>query len=127
MRVPQAQAHPVAEIEFNLPGRWLGTLARRDDWTGCTRLLVQRSGIHPRIETDEGPLIDRRMRVSAQTEDGIGYLAGYGARLWLFVQDLDQFQQTYRKWRSIVRLKAVAMSLSNAHSDLEKNGSGKAA
>lgn len=35
-------------------------------------------------------------------EDGIGYLAGYGTRLWLFVQDLDQLQQTYRKWRSMI-------------------------
>ena len=35
-------------------------------------------------------------------EDGIGYLAGYGAHLWLFVQDLDQLQKTYRKWRSMI-------------------------
>lgn len=40
-------------------------------------------------------------------EDGIGYLAGYGARLWLFVQDLDQLQQTYRKWRSMIANCAV--------------------
>jgi type IV secretion system protein VirD4 len=40
-------------------------------------------------------------------EDGIGYLAGYGATLWLFVQDLDQLQQTYRKWRSMIANCAV--------------------
>ena len=40
-------------------------------------------------------------------EDGIGYLAGYGAALWLFVQDLDQLSQTYRKWRSMVANCAV--------------------
>lgn len=40
-------------------------------------------------------------------EDGIGYLAGYGASLWLFVQDLDQLSQTYRKWRSMVANCAV--------------------
>ena len=38
---------------------------------------------------------------------GIGYLAGYGAALWLFVQDLDQLSQTYRKWRSMVANCAV--------------------
>lgn len=40
-------------------------------------------------------------------EDGIGYLAGYGASLWLFVQDLDQLTQTYRKWRSMIANCAV--------------------
>jgi type IV secretion system protein VirD4 len=40
-------------------------------------------------------------------EDGIGYLAGYGAHLWLFVQDLDQLQKTYRKWRSMIANCAV--------------------
>jgi len=40
-------------------------------------------------------------------EDGIGYLAGYGASLWLFVQDLDQLQKTYRKWRSMIANCAV--------------------
>jgi len=40
-------------------------------------------------------------------EDGIGYLAGYGAMLWLYVQDLDQLQKTYRKWRSMIANCAV--------------------
>jgi type IV secretion system protein VirD4 len=40
-------------------------------------------------------------------EDGIGYLAGYGASMWLFVQDLDQLQKTYRKWRSMIANCAV--------------------
>ncbi|PKR48465.1 conjugal transfer protein TraG [Thalassospira marina] len=40
-------------------------------------------------------------------EEGIGYLAGYGAHLWLFVQDLDQLQKTYRKWRSMIANCAV--------------------
>jgi len=40
-------------------------------------------------------------------EDGIGYLAGYGATLWLFVQDLDQLQKTYVKWRSMIANCAV--------------------
>jgi type IV secretion system protein VirD4 len=40
-------------------------------------------------------------------EDGIGYLAGYGTSLWLFVQDLDQLSQTYKKWRSLIANCAV--------------------
>jgi len=40
-------------------------------------------------------------------EDGIGYLAGYGVSLWLFVQDLDQLKQTYKKWLSMIANCAV--------------------
>ncbi len=40
-------------------------------------------------------------------EEGIGYLAGYGAKLWLFVQDLDQLQKTYPKARSMIANCAV--------------------
>lgn len=40
-------------------------------------------------------------------EEGIGYLAGYRAKLWLFVQDLDQLAKTYPKARSIVANCAV--------------------
>lgn len=35
-------------------------------------------------------------------EQVIGYIAGYGATLWLFFQDLDQLEKTYPKWRSII-------------------------
>lgn len=40
-------------------------------------------------------------------EEGIGYLAGYRAKLWLFVQDLDQLQKTYPKARSLIANCAV--------------------
>jgi len=40
-------------------------------------------------------------------EDAIGYLAGYGAKLWLFVQDLDQLEKTYPKSRSMIANCAV--------------------
>lgn len=40
-------------------------------------------------------------------EEGIGYLAGYGSKLWLFVQDLDQLQKTYPKARSMIANCAV--------------------
>lgn len=35
-------------------------------------------------------------------EEGIGYLAGYGVRLWLFVQDLTQLARTYPKAESMI-------------------------
>ncbi len=50
-------------------------------------------------------------------EDGIGYLAGYGAHLWLFVQDLDQLQSTYRKWRSMIANCAVRQAFNVQDSD----------
>ncbi|MET4103953.1 type IV secretion system protein VirD4 [Roseovarius sp. MBR-78] len=52
---------------------------------------------------DELPALGRMRPI----EDGIGYLAGYGVRLWLFVQDLDQLQKTYHKWRSMIANCAV--------------------
>lgn len=35
-------------------------------------------------------------------EVGIGYLAGYGISLWLFIQDLSQVQDLYPKWASLM-------------------------
>jgi type IV secretion system protein VirD4 len=36
-------------------------------------------------------------------EDALAYIAGYGVKLWFFVQDLGQFEQHYPKtWRSFV-------------------------
>src|SRR6056297_2539591 len=52
---------------------------------------------------DELPALGRMRPV----EEGIGYLAGYGVRLWLFVQDIDQLQKTYDKWRSMIANCAV--------------------
>ena len=40
-------------------------------------------------------------------EDGIGYLAGYGAKLWLFIQDMDQLERIYPKARSVIANCAV--------------------
>ena len=35
-------------------------------------------------------------------EVGIGYLAGYGISLWMFIQDLSQLQDNYPKWASLL-------------------------
>jgi type IV secretion system protein VirD4 len=40
-------------------------------------------------------------------EEGIGYLAGYNVKLWMFVQDLDQLEKTYPKARSMIANCAV--------------------
>lgn len=40
-------------------------------------------------------------------EEGIGYMAGYGAKLWLFVQDLNQLEKVYPKARSMIANCAV--------------------
>jgi len=57
-------------------------------------------------------------------EDGIGYLAGYGASLWLFVQDLDQLSQTYKKWRSLIANCAVRQAFNVQDPDTAKILSG---
>lgn len=53
-------------------------------------------------------------------EDGIGYLAGYGAKLWLFVQDLDQLQKTYPKARSMIANCAVRQAFNVQDPDTAK-------
>ncbi|MFZ2619749.1 MAG: type IV secretory system conjugative DNA transfer family protein [Alphaproteobacteria bacterium] len=35
-------------------------------------------------------------------ESAIGWLAGYGVSLWLFIQDLSQIKANYQKWDSLV-------------------------
>lgn len=40
-------------------------------------------------------------------EEGIGYLAGYNVKLWMFVQDLEQLEKTYPKARSMIANCAV--------------------
>lgn len=35
-------------------------------------------------------------------EVGIGYLAGYGISLWMFIQDLSQLKSNYPKWESFI-------------------------
>jgi type IV secretion system protein VirD4 len=78
------------------------------------RLIVglATAGMTRKLETPRHPVLFLLDELPAlghmrPIEDGIGYLAGYGARLWLFVQDLDQLQQTYRKWRSMIANCAV--------------------
>ena len=43
-------------------------------------------------------------------EVGIGYLAGYGVSLWLFIQDLSQLQDNYPKWATFISNCAVRMA-----------------
>lgn len=35
-------------------------------------------------------------------ESGVGYLAGYGISLWMFIQDLSQIKEDYPKWASLI-------------------------
>lgn len=53
-------------------------------------------------------------------EEGIGFLAGYGAKLWLFVQDLDQLQKTYPKARSMIANCAVRQAFNVQDPDTAK-------
>lgn len=53
-------------------------------------------------------------------EQGIGFLAGYGAKLWLFVQDLDQLEKTYPKARSMIANCAVRQAFNVQDPDTAK-------
>lgn len=74
---------------------------------GLATAAMTREAKHPKHPVlfllDELPALGHMRPI----EDGIGYLAGYGAILWLFVQDLDQLQKTYVKWRSMIANCAV--------------------
>lgn len=52
-----------------------------------------------------------------QIETGIGYLAGYGVSLWLFVQDLSQLKANYDKWETFISNCRVRMAFGT--SDVE--------
>lgn len=43
-------------------------------------------------------------------ESGIGYLAGYGVVLWMFIQDLSQLKAIYPKWESFLSNCGVRMA-----------------
>lgn len=43
-------------------------------------------------------------------ETGIGYLAGYGVSLWMFLQDLSQLKANYEKWESFIANCSVRMA-----------------
>jgi type IV secretion system protein VirD4 len=48
---------------------------------------------------DEFPLLHHMQPI----EDSLAYIAGYGVKLWFFVQDIGQFQQHYPStWRSFI-------------------------
>lgn len=47
---------------------------------------------------DEFPALGYMRNIEA----GVGYLAGYGISLWMFIQDLSQIKEDYPKWASLV-------------------------
>jgi type IV secretion system protein VirD4 len=75
--------------------------------TGLATAAMTRNHVRPKNPVlfllDELPALGYMRPI----EEGIGYLAGYGAKLWLFVQDLDQLQKTYPKARSMIANCAV--------------------
>lgn len=75
--------------------------------TGLATAAMTRNPTKPKHEVlfmlDELPALGYMRPI----EEGIGYLAGYGAKLWLFVQDLDQLEKIYPKARSMIANCAV--------------------
>ncbi len=53
-------------------------------------------------------------------ETGIGYLAGYGASLWMFIQDLSQLKANYPKWESFIANCSVRVAFGTNDFDTAK-------
>lgn len=53
-------------------------------------------------------------------EVGIGYLAGYGVSLWMFIQDLSQLKEDYPKWASFISNCACRMAFGTNDFDTAK-------
>ena len=53
-------------------------------------------------------------------EMGIGYLAGYGVTLWMFIQDLSQMKATYKKWESFLSNCSVRVAFGTNDFDTAK-------
>lgn len=70
--------------------------------TGLTLNVLTRTSGKPEhtilFLIDEFPALGYMKNI----EVGIGYLAGYGISLWMFIQDLSQVQDLYPKWASLM-------------------------
>jgi len=70
--------------------------------TGITLNCLTRSPGKPKetilLLIDEFPALGYMKNI----EVGIGYWAGYGISLWMFIQDLSQLQDNYPKWASFL-------------------------
>lgn len=53
-------------------------------------------------------------------ESGVGYLAGYGISLWMFIQDLSQIKEDYPKWASLIANCSVRMAFGTNDFDTAK-------
>ena len=53
-------------------------------------------------------------------EEGVGYLAGYGAYLWMFIQDLSQLKANYEKWETFISNCSVRMAFGTNDNETAK-------
>ncbi|MFT7144513.1 MAG: type IV secretion system protein VirD4 [Alphaproteobacteria bacterium] len=69
---------------------------------GITIATLTRTNEKPKDPTlfiiDEFPALGYMKNI----ESGVGYLAGYGISLWMFIQDLSQIKEDYPKWASLI-------------------------
>lgn len=53
-------------------------------------------------------------------ESGIGYLAGYGVVLWMFIQDLNQLRDIYERWGTFISNCSVRVAFGTNDVDTAK-------
>jgi type IV secretion system protein VirD4 len=73
--------------------------------TGCAMRELKESWSGDRDQPPVLMVLDEfpQLHHMQPIEDALAYIAGYGVKLWFFVQDLGQFEQHYPKtWRSFV-------------------------
>jgi type IV secretion system protein VirD4 len=74
---------------------------------GITLAMLMRDQSQPKERVlfliDEFPALGYMENI----EEGIGYLAGYGISLWVFIQDMSQLKASYDKWESFIANCAV--------------------
>lgn len=87
---------------------------------GITIATLTRTQEKPKDPTlfiiDEFPALGYMKNI----ESGVGYLAGYGISLWMFIQDLSQIKEDYPKWASLIANCSVRMAFGTNDFDTAK-------
>lgn len=87
---------------------------------GITIATLTRTQEKPKDPTlfiiDEFPALGYMKNIEA----GVGYLAGYGISLWMFIQDLSQIKEDYPKWASLIANCSVRMAFGTNDFDTAK-------
>lgn len=60
------------------------------------------------------------LKYMSPIEEAVGFLAGYGIHLWMFIQDLSQIKDLYKRWETFISNCAVRMAFGTNDVDTAK-------